>query len=88
MKLGRAPRHLFYPRSDLMPQRYYEYAIRFRPWRKGRNGPRIPASPVRMVRIVARTKFDAEWAFKGKHPQMTIISCERGKQVPPPARPG
>lgn len=67
-----------------MPERYYEYLIRFRPWRKGRNGPRIPASPVRTAKFVARTKFDAEWAFKGQHPQMTIISCERGKQVDPP----
>lgn len=67
-----------------MPRKHYEWLIRFRPWRKGRHGSsRTPATRLRSVKIVAGTKFDAQWAFKGKHPQMTIVSCERGKQVPP-----
>lgn len=69
-----------------MAQRYYEYVIQYRPWRKGRNGPRLPAAPLRTVKIVARTKFDADWEFRCKHPRMTITSCKRGKSVDPPAQ--
>lgn len=70
-----------------MPARYYEYVISFRPWRKGRQRTtRAPAEPLRTVKIVSHSKFDAEWEFRSKHPQMTIISNIRGKQVTPPKK--
>lgn len=44
-----------------MPARYYEYVISYRPWRKGRQRTtRAPAESLRTVKIVARSKFDAE----------------------------
>lgn len=68
-----------------MPARYYEYVISYRPWRKGRQRTtRTPAESSRTIRIVARSKFDAEWEFRCRHPRMTILSNIRDKQVPPP----
>lgn len=70
-----------------MPARYYEYVIRYRPWRKGRQRTtRTPAESSRTVKIVARSKFDAEWEFRCRHSRMTITSCKRGKPVDPAAQ--
>ncbi|MBZ0136045.1 MAG: hypothetical protein K8I27_06700 [Planctomycetes bacterium] len=67
-----------------MPQKYYEFLLNVRPHKNGGRSPVRQSQAVRTVKIVARSKFDAEWAFRCQYPRMTIVSCQRGKPVDPP----
>ncbi|MCA8946451.1 MAG: hypothetical protein KDB29_09505, partial [Planctomycetes bacterium] len=66
-----------------MPRRYYEYVLVVRPHRRnyrGKTKKRPPIKP-KTVRVVARSQFDAEWAFRCANPRMTVIEAKRGRQV-------
>lgn len=64
-----------------MAIRYWEFVLTARPWAvrdtSGKAGSK--AKPKRFT-VVARSKFDAELAFKSKHPRMKVLAIEKGKQ--------
>lgn len=68
-----------------MPRHYYQFLLKVRPHENHGSGRPRSAQAVRTVTVVARSKFDAEWAFRSTNPRMTVLRCERGKAVDPPA---
>ena len=68
---------------------WYEYTLKVRPHRKRYGGQKSSSSrKPQVVRIVAKSKFDAELAFRNGNPGMTVVSAERGNRVDDPAGAG
>lgn len=67
---------------------WWEYTLTVRPWVGGGRGPRRKPEPPRKLVIVARSAFDATYAYKSKHPKMLVLSCVWGKRAKSPAEDG
>lgn len=63
-----------------MAIRYWKFVLTARPWvlrdTSGKVGSK--AKP-KQYAVVARSKFDAELAFKSKHPRMKVLAIEKSK---------
>ena len=70
-----------------MPRKFYEYVLVVRPHRRKdrRTTNKRPPIKPKTVRVVARSQFDAEWAYRCANPRMTVIEAKRGRQVDPPS---
>lgn len=66
-----------------MSRKFYEYVLTVRPHRRRTKTakPRRAASKKKVVRLVARSKFEAELFFRNENPGMTVTDAERGRQV-------
>jgi len=81
MASGSVPRYI-----GRMPRKFYEYVLKVRPHRRHRKGStqRQRAGKPKTVRVVARSKFDAELVYRNHHPRMMVVEATRGPQVDPP----
>ena len=66
-----------------MPRKYHLYTLTVRPHRRRTKGKlkKQSARRPKQVKVVARSKFDAELIFRNANPGMMVVEAERGEQV-------
>ncbi|MCG3185038.1 MAG: hypothetical protein ICCCNLDF_03219 [Planctomycetes bacterium] len=67
---------------------WWEFTLTVRPWIARGRGRKTRPKRLSKVTIIARSGFDAIYAYKAKNPRMLVVSCKKGKRAKPPEQAG